>query len=177
MHKRGTSIAELLLTLVIIALLGAISYDKLSNLVMEYRLRSAVDRVQKDIIQIKTYSMTKENLWGIRLEHGKDCYVIFEDRDGNCRLGNTSVGDQNCTYSNVQVHPNCHDPTIDCILIVKLPNGIQSGLNRSIVFDRKGYPRNAICGLGMSTVRLINSRGRQAKIVLDRYGRMRVAYE
>ncbi len=177
MHKRGTSIAELLLALVIIALLGAISYKKLSDLAMEYRLRSAVDKVQSDIIQMKTYSIMKENLWGIRLEPGRSCYVIFEDRDRNCRLGNGSVGDQNCIYNNVQVYPNCHDPTIDCILIVKLPNGIQSSLDRSIVFDKKGYPRNAICGLGMNTVRLVNLRGRKGDVIVDRYGRIRIVYQ
>lgn len=176
LHRRGVTIVEFLLVFVILGIIGFLSYREFSKLLMDYRLKVSLDRLHSDIIQAKEYSIMKTNHWGIRTEFGKRCYVIFEDRDRNCRLGDGNVSDSNCIYTNVQVYPDCANPTIDCIFVVKLPSGIQSNLDRSIVFDKKGYPRNAICGLGMNTLRLVNYRGRQGDVIIDRYGRTRLEY-
>ncbi len=59
--------------------------------------------------------------------------------------------------------------------MVKLEKDIKSNVDASIVFDRKGYPRNGICGLGMDTIiKLENLKEKVGKIVISRYGRIRV---
>jgi len=78
--KRGLTVAELLLILIILSILGYISYNEISNLIMNHRLRVSLDRLHSDIIKVRTYSIMKGNPWGIRLEPGKNCYVIFDSK-------------------------------------------------------------------------------------------------
>ncbi len=167
------SLVEILVVFVIIAILMGFSLRWLINTLMDYRLRVAVYELQNHVAGVKAGSLTKAHPVGIRMEPNRTCYAIFEDRDRNCRIGSTATGDQDCVYPGTQTAPDCPDPNTDCVRVVRLPSTVKTDSDVSMVFDRKGYPRDALCGLGMSTLRLVNAIDSQRSVIVDRYGRIR----
>ncbi len=167
------SLVEILVVLAIAALLVGFSLRWVVNTLMDYRLRVATNILANHIAGAKVDSIIKAYPVGIRAEPDKDCYAIFEDRDRNCRIGSSALGDDNCLYPGTQTFPDCPNPNVDCVKVVKLPPGVRTSSDVSVIFDRKGYPRNALCGLGMFTSRLKNLINTQRSVIVDRYGRIR----
>ena len=169
---RGVGLVELLVAMSLVLILASFGYRWALVLLMEERLKVAKNTLMGDVNKVKLFSVTKDKMWGIRVERDRNCYVIFEDVDRNCRLGSSSLGSDACVYSGTQTFPNC-DGSLDCVRVIKLPEGVLTSSDVSAVFDRKGYPRNAICGLGPFSVNLKNSLGTIRRVIVDRYGRVR----
>ncbi|MBX0311113.1 MAG: prepilin-type cleavage/methylation domain-containing protein, partial [Sulfurihydrogenibium sp.] len=117
------------------------------------RLNQAVNMVVSDLNQAKIYSISKSSLMGIKEDSCGNIYIIFQNNDGNCSYNNGS------------------DTVVKAIV---LPSGITFINDVFFLFDRKGLPRNASCGLGMANIKLQNTFGNIKTICVDRYGRIRV---
>lgn len=164
--QRGFSIVELLIIMAIISIIMGIAYNWIINLVANQRLKSAADMLINDINKAKAMSVSGRYMWGIYLMPGDSCYLVFEDRDASC--GITGSVASNCNYSG----------TTDIASRVELPPGVVVETGSSIVFDRKGYPRNNSCGVGPATITLrstvTNSR---RSIYITSFGRVRYEVE
>ena len=150
---KGYNIFEILVVLVIIGILMALVIRPILVFVANQRLNEAVNMVVSDLNEAKIYSISKSSLMGITADSGGNSYIIFQNNDGNCSYNNGS------------------DTVVKAIV---LPSGITFINDVFFLFDRKGLPRNASCGLGMANIKLQNTFGNIKTICVDRYGRIRV---
>jgi type IV fimbrial biogenesis protein FimT len=148
---KGYNIFEILVVLVIIGILMALVIRPILVFVANQRLNQAVNMVVSDLNEAKIYSISKSSLMGITADSGANSYIIFQDNDGNCS----------------------YEPKPTDVKIT-LPSGITFRNDVFFLFDRKGLPRNASCGLGMANIKLQNTFGNIKTICVDRYGRIRV---
>lgn len=148
---KGYNIFEILLVLVIIGILMALAIRPILVFIANQRLNQAVNMLVSDLNEAKIYSISKSSLMGIKADGGGDSYIIFQNNDDNC------------SYSN----------GADTKTII-LPSGITFKNDVFFLFDRKGLPRNASCGLGMANIKLQNTFGSIKTICVDKYGRIRV---
>jgi len=150
---KGYNIFEILVVLVIIGILMALVIRPILVFVANQRLNEAVNMVVSDLNEAKIYSISKSSLMGITADSNTNSYIIFQNNDGNCSYNNGS------------------DTVVKAIA---LPSGITFKNDVFFLFDRKGLPRNASCGLGMANIKLQNTFGSIKTICVDRYGRIRV---
>lgn len=161
---RGYTIMEVLIVIAIFMILSGFAFLWLRNLVLNQRLKATTDSLIGAYQTARMYSMTgrgqigvggdwQSRPWGVYIQDA-NTYILFEDANYNCQ----------------------YDPGEE-IKIFKTEPGITitpaSG-SQTIVFDKKGYPRNNVCGLGMSSViTLTSSVGSQRKIYISRFGRIK----
>ena len=151
---KGYNIFEILLVLVIMGILVALAIRPILVFVANQRLNQAVNMVVSDLNQAKIYSISKSSLMGIKADGGGNSYIIFQDKDGNC----------------------LYNKPPDTDVKITLPSGITFKKDNDvfILFDRKGLPRNASCGLGMTNIKLKNTFENIKTICVDKYGRIKV---
>lgn len=150
---RGYNIFEILVVLVIIGILMAVVIRPILVFVANQRLNQAINMIVADINTVKIYSLSKSNLQGIFGNKNENTYTIFINNNSNCSF------DQG---------------TDQVVRTVNLPPGITINADFYFLFDRKGYPRNASCGLGMGPIVLKNNFNIYKTICVDRFGRVRV---
>ncbi|WP_448587816.1 pilus assembly FimT family protein [Thermocrinis sp.] len=151
---KGYTIFELLVVVVIISILGGAALMGLRNLVLRERLYSAMTQVANDIKEVQFSSISSNTAWGVRFCAGSREYKIFTTQNG-CQ---DVTG--NCTQDN------------STFRIVSLPPGVAPEQDLFVVFDRRGYPLNFSCGLGMGNLTLRNDYGTRI-VIVDRFGRVR----
>lgn len=147
----GFSILEVLVVIAILSILTAIAVSQYAKYKRDRELTSQANNLLNEISWIKSQSISKEP-HGIIIRINN--YTIFKDLDGNC---NIDEGD-------------------DIVRTVDFITGITATANQTIVFDRKGYPRNTTCALGTTegTITLRNTNNNQKSIKINRYGRTRI---
>jgi|GEM_PF-603048 len=160
---RGFNLTELLITIVILLILSSFAFLWLRNLVLNQRLKASTDSLISAYETARLYAMTgrgqigvggdwQSRPWGVIIT-SNTAYTLFEDTNYNCQF-DAGEGIKNFTVNpGVTIQP-------------------ASGCD-TIIFDKKGYPRNAQCGLGMCSVVLQNSAGSKRTIYIDRFGRIR----
>ncbi|WP_448584506.1 pilus assembly FimT family protein [Thermocrinis sp.] len=152
---RGFSVFELLVVIVIVAILGSVAFMGLRNIVLRERLFSAATQVANDLKEVQFRSISSNATWGIRFCANQNQYKIFAIQGGGCR----------------DASPACvRDITTQ--RLVELPAGVRVQNDFYLVFDRRGYPLNYSCGLGMGNVTLENDYGSRI-VIVDRFGRVR----
>ena len=151
---RGFSVFELLVVIVIIAILGSVAFMGLRNMVLRERLYSATTQVVNDLKEVQFRSMSSNATWGIRFCAGNSRYKIF-------------TVSRECQDAS----PTC-DPDQTTQRIAELPAGVVVSRDYYVVFDRRGYPLNYSCGLGMGNVTVQNDYGSRV-ITVDKFGRIR----
>jgi len=148
-NNKGMTLIELLVVIIILVILMSFAYKQIINMVQEQRLRQATNMVISDLEKVKLNSISKEKLWGIRADNNANSYTLFKDENGNCSFDNG-----------------------EGVSTINLPAGISFGNDVYFLFDKKGYPRNAICGLGPGSIIIKNQNDTKKTIVVDRYGRI-----
>lgn len=147
---RGLTIMELLVVIVLISILAGIAVVIYSRQVQQARLREATNIVVGALEEAKSLSSTRAVMFGVR----------------------ASVNANNLEICQVSSDANCQ-PNNQCRTI-NLPAGITIS-EVVIAFDRMGYPRNAICGVGMQGIVLTaESINMSRTICINRYGRIRI---
>lgn len=159
---KGYTVMEILVVMAIVAILGSFAFLWLRNLILNQRLKATTDNLVSLLNTARIYSITGRNgeLWGVYIENER--YTLFRDRNRNCRFDN---GEEVKTYQTERG------------VIFRVNNSTDDNDNNSLVlvFDKKGYPRNAMCGLGAGHV-VVRSQalGKAKTICISRYGRIRV---
>ncbi|SHK13905.1 prepilin-type N-terminal cleavage/methylation domain-containing protein [Thermocrinis minervae] len=122
---RGMSMLELLVVITIIAVLGSIALIEFRNFILDRRLKSDTERLISMLETAKRYSLSGRNgtVWGVNVLN--DRIQLFQDNNGNCTVDQGEVVQE-----------------------VRLESGVQVQNPGIVIFDKKGIPRNAICGLG-----------------------------
>ena len=152
---KGFNMFEILVILVIIGILMGLAIRPLLVLIANQRLNVAVNMLVSDLNDAKMYSISKNSLMGITGDRDGNSYITFINKDNNCS----------------------YDPSTDEVVKnMTLPSGIVFENDIFFLFDRKGFPRNAICGLGMGNIKLKNTFNTIKTICIDRYGRIKVLH-
>jgi type IV fimbrial biogenesis protein FimT len=161
---RGFNLTELLITIVILLILSGFAFLWLRNLVLNQRLKASTDSLISAYETARLYAMTgrgqigvggdwQSRPWGVIINTSNGTYTLFEDTNYNCQF-DAGEGIKNFTVNpGVTIQP-------------------ASGCD-TIIFDKKGYPRNAQCGLDICSVVLQNSAGSKRTIHIDSFGRIR----
>lgn len=150
---KGFTIFELLIVIAIIAILASLATIGYTRFIENQRLKNCTDYLINYLETAKRYSISgKEGyVWGINIE--ADRFIFFKDINQNCTFDNSEIS-ETLLFSSI------------CPSVVVLNSA-------SIVFDKRGVPRNAICGLGAVNIVLTNSIGSKRTIFVDTLGRIR----
>jgi type IV fimbrial biogenesis protein FimT len=127
----------------------AVGISQYTKYKADRELMRQANMLMDEINWIKSQSISKEP-HGIVITVSN--YTLFKDLDGDC---NYSTGDE-------------------IVRAINFIDGITSSTTQTIVFDRKGYPRNANCGLGQMSITLSNNLGHKKLICISRYGRIKI---
>lgn len=150
---KAYTLFEILVIIIIVAILMAVVLRPILIFVANQRLNQATNMVVSLINESKTYSITKNNLMGLSGDANTGVLHQFIDLNVNCQYDTSH-------------NENIRD--------ISLPYNITFTSDVFVLFDRKGYPRNASCGLGMSNIILKNNYDKYKTICIDRYGRIRI---
>lgn len=150
---KGFTLVELLIAIVILLILSSFAFVWLRNLVLNQRLKATSDSLISAYGTARLYAMTgrQSRPWGVHISG--NTYTLFRDTNYNCQF---EEGERIKTFnaqSGVELRP-------------------ARGCN-TITFDKKGYPRNSACGLGMCSVVLRNEAGYTRTVYINRFGRIR----
>lgn len=147
---RGITIIELLVVIAIIAILMGAALGPGYNLILKSRVNESVNKLVADIEETRRRSVTENYVYGIFVGSDNRSYIIF--RDAN----------RNCSYDNGEE-----------IETIRLAGGVTFSGQNTLVWDRKGAPRNSSCGFGAVTFEL--SGGSYSKrVVVSRLGRINI---
>jgi len=152
---RGITLIELLVVIAIISILAGIAIPEFIKMVLRQMLKADMDRFMSYLNTARLYSMTarEEKPWGISISG--NVIRLFKDNNSNCQYDSGEEVMSFTLDSTVSITP-------------------ESGCN-IIVFDKKGYPRNSSCGLGMCSYTLTSSAGHTRQVKISRFGR--ISYE
>ncbi|MCX7760594.1 MAG: type II secretion system GspH family protein [Hydrogenothermaceae bacterium] len=148
---KAYTIFEILVALIIIGILMAVVIRPILIFVAKQRLNQATNIVVATLNETKAYSIMKDNLMGIQADQNTGIIHQFIDKNNNCQY------DSGENYRDIN-----------------LPTNIIFINDIFFLFDRRGYPVNASCGLGPGPVVLKNNYDMYKTICVDRYGRIRV---
>lgn len=146
----GFSILEVLIVIAILSILMAVAISYYVKYKKDRELTTQTNNLLNELSWLKSQSIAKE-------PHGIvvniNSYTLFKDLNGDCNYNDDEV-----------------------IRIINFTEGITSTASQTIVFDRKGYPRDTNCALGTTegTITLKNTNNNQKKIRISRYGRTRI---
>ncbi|MCX7723663.1 MAG: hypothetical protein N2042_00255 [Thermodesulfovibrio sp.] len=144
----GFSTLELLIIIAILSILMYVGSSQYINYKLDRELIRQANMLTNEINWIKSQSISKE-------PHGLlinlSSYTIFKDLDGDCNFSNAELFKSKDFIS-----------------------GITATNPQIIVFDRKGYPRNTTCALGMTSITLKNINNSLKIIDISRYGRVQI---
>lgn len=147
---RGITIVELLVVIAIIAVLMGVALGPGHNLILKSRVNESVNKLVADIEETRRRSVIENNVYGVFVGDDRRSYIIFRDTN------------KNCSYDNNEE-----------IETIQLPGGVAFSRQRTLVWDRKGAPRNSTCGFGAVTFEL--SGGSYSKTVeVSRLGRIKI---
>jgi len=141
----GFSILELLVIMAILSILMYVGISQYIRYKADRELMRQANMLAEEISWVRYQALAKET-HGIKIDVGS--YTIFKDSDGNC---NFSTGDS-------------------LVGVVSFTDRITAN-TLTVVFDRKGYPRNSNCALGLITITLKNTNNSTKNIKISRYGR------
>ncbi len=146
----GFSLLELLVIIAILSILMYAGISQYTKYKADRELTRQANQIANDLSWIKSQSISKEP-HGIVITLNN--YTLFKDLDGSCGF---SAGDE-------------------IISVVNFIKGItQQNSSQTIVFDRKGYPRDNNCALGLSSITLLNYYNNKKIINISRYGRIQI---
>ncbi len=187
----GVTLVEILVLLAIVLILAGVVIAEIQSFLEKARLRQALNQFLSDLNFVKNQAQITGVAWGIRACTDSGKYKIFIDHDGNCRdsypncdtpsslkvcvnnLTQNCNGDADC-YPYFQ--GNCRP--IEQVKV--LDAGFTFVKNNSpshfyVVFDRKGFPFDYICGLSPNNVTIKSPSGKEnLTVIVDRFGRVRV---
>ncbi|MFN7065374.1 MAG: prepilin-type N-terminal cleavage/methylation domain-containing protein [Aquificaceae bacterium] len=154
---KGYTVMEVLVVMAIVATLGGFAFIGLRNLILNQRLKATTDNLVSVLNTARINSMTGRDVknmqgsrpWGVSVE--TNSYILFEDTNFNCRYDN---GENVKTF--------------------RVEGGVRVNNPLVLVFDKKGYPRNALCGFGVNNIVVNSESGKVKTICISRYGRIRV---
>ncbi|ADO45817.1 N-methylation motif domain protein [Hydrogenobacter thermophilus TK-6] len=128
---RGYTITEVLIVIAILMILSGFAFLWFRNLVLNQRLKASADGVMNVLETARLYSMTGRGAkpWGVVFNDRSNTYTLFRDDNSNCRF---DAGEAVRNYST--------EP------------GVKIYTDLVVVFDKKGYPRNAMCGVGPASI-------------------------
>lgn len=121
------------------------------NYKKDRELSTQANNLLNELVWLKSQSISKEP-HGIVINTNN--YILFKDLNGDCN------------YSDDE---KIKEP-------INFLSGITVTTPKTIVFDRKGYPRDTNCALGTTegTITLKNTNNNQKSIKISRYGRTRI---
>jgi prepilin-type N-terminal cleavage/methylation domain-containing protein len=176
MSPRSESGLSLVEILVVIALIAIVS--SFSTYIMDTYRRAVISKIRDDVLstleRARTLSITS-------VPHGMSClgnqFALVGLKDGRCRANaNTPCYDDSDCGSGDQCDPGdyikaSNENDTKVLEVHTLPASysiccIGSCANYVVWFDRKGVPRDASWGLGMTTVRInhINKDGSSTEV-------------
>ena len=190
----GFTMLELLIVLAIVAILSGIVISEILSYIDKARLRSALNQFLSDLNYVKNQAQITGVAWGIRACTGTNQYKVFVDPDGDCRDSNdTNDPNDPCKSNSTKIclnnpDQNCTNDT-DCPFAL-VGSCVQLEMKRElegriiftkgnttrhfyVVFDRKGFAFNHLCGVGANNITIQSSSGKFT-IFVDRFGRIRV---
>jgi len=152
---RGMTLIEVVIVIAIISILMGFALLGLRNLVLYQRLKADTDRFMSYLNTARLYSMTgrDQSPWGVAIS-GNEIVLFRDNNSTNCNYDSGS-GEEVRSF------------TLDSMVSITP----ESGCN-IIVFDKKGYPRNSLCGLGMCSYTLTSSAGYTRRVSISRFGRI-----
>ncbi|HHW20914.1 pilus assembly FimT family protein [Thermodesulfovibrio thiophilus] len=144
----GFSILELLITIAILSILMYVGVSEYTKYKAGRELMRQTNMLADELGWIKSQSIAKQP-HGIVVNVNN--YTIFIDNNGNCTFDNDTIVEAKSFIS-----------------------GISSTKTVIGVFDRRGYPLDNNCGLGMDGITLTNNLGSQKIINISKYGRIKI---
>ncbi len=149
----GFTIFELLIVIAIMAILASMAIIGYTKFIENQRLKNCTDYLINYLETAKRYSISGKDgyVWGVDIE--ADRFILFKDINQTCSI------DNNESYETLLFSSVC--PSV----VVTNP--------ASIIFDKRGVPRNAICGLGAVNIVLTNTIGSTRTVFIDTLGRIR----
>lgn len=149
----GFTIFELLIVIAIMVILASMAIIGYTKFIENQRLKNCTDYLINYLETAKRYSISGKDgyVWGVDIE--TDRFILFKDINQNCSI------DSNEAYETLLFSSIC--PSV----VVTNP--------ASIIFDKRGVPRNAICGLGAVNIVLTNTIGTTRTVFIDTLGRIR----
>lgn len=141
----GFSILELLVIMAILSILMYVGISQYIRYKEDRELMRQANMLAEEISWVRYQALAKEP-HGIKVDVGS--YTIFKDSDGNCNFSN---GDS-------------------LVGVVNFTDRITAN-TLTVVFDRKGYPRDSNCALGLITITLKNTNNSTKNIKISKYGR------
>lgn len=161
---KGYTIMEILVIIAILSILAGFAFVSFRNIVLNQRLKASTDNLVSVLNTARMYSMTGGDVrgigprpWGVYVTEDGRRFILFEDTNSNCRCDN-----------------NCNNGE-EVVKTFQMESGVKVRNPLVIVFDKKGYPRNAICGFGATNIIIESETLNKARtICISRYGRIRV---
>ncbi len=187
-RQLGINLVEIVILLAIIFILLYVLKDEYLNYLAKARLREALNQLLSDLNYIKTQAQITGAPWGIRACANTSRYKIFIDHDGNCRDSNIYCNasnsikvclvnpSQGCT-SDADCPGNFPGACRMLEEVKELPKGIIFAHSTYLLFDKKGFPFDYSCGLGMGNFTFATNgtiRRTTITIYVDKLGRVRV---
>ncbi|WP_297210808.1 MULTISPECIES: pilus assembly FimT family protein [Thermodesulfovibrio] len=149
----GFSLFEVLIVIAIISILMFFSINWYLRYQSQRLLQQAANNIANELGWIKAQSIGSVPHGIFIDDNNRRRYIIFRDNNLDCNRNIDGSED---------------------IRTVNLPNTVNATAGIVITVDRRGYPLNAICGLGMQTIRLREDFGNEKEVIIDRYGRIRI---
>lgn len=158
----GFSIIELLIIIAIISILASFPIKWYINYELDRKLTDASNSLVAELQWAKEHSigggvyLTAENekrdvIYGVHINSTDSTYTVFRNLDTGCSF---TQGEE--------------------VRTKKLPNGISFLNSTTVLFERRGYVLSSTCGFGAQTITLKNSNNAEKKVVISRYGRIRI---
>jgi len=144
----GFSILELLIIIAILSILMYVGASQYTKYKADRELMRQANQLLDELSWIKSQAIAKEP-YGVLVN--LNSYTIFKDLDGDC---NFSSG--------------------EAVKSQDFISGITATEQKTVVFDRKGYPRTITCALGASSITLKNINNNQKIIEISKYGRTQI---
>lgn len=150
----GFSLIELLVIIAIISIMMGFSVNWYIKYEQDRKLTEAANSLVAELQWAKEHSISGENIYGVYIDTANKKYVLFKNLDYGCSFNNQT----------------------EELRTKVLANGLsfEDAQPKTFLFDRRGYPLNSSCGLGMDTITLKNRNNNIKKIVISRYGRFKI---
>lgn len=145
---------EVLVIIAVMSILMAVSIDWYVKYQNDRKLTKDINGLLAELQWAREHSISGDGLYGVYIDVNATSYIVFKNLD------------YGCSYNSQE----------EKVREVQLDTGIYCSNSSSvnILFERRGYPLNSSCGLGMYTIILKNANNREKKIIITRYGRFKI---
>lgn len=146
MSKRGFSLIELIVVVVILAIMLAIGIPLLSKYIKKYNIEKETSQIYSDLVSQRFKSISTGNNYGILFNSNSYTLFRFNDIDYNMQFDRTKEMTDTIT-KNVKYK----------ILKKKTDGSYVPAANSVVIFDRDGFTRNVMWGIGGFTIKVDSS--------------------